>query len=112
MLSSISLQLPNWIVEDFRLQTHGICSHSDRRSTSFDAPVVRRSEQGSEVDAVLKEIGPFRNRGSFAGAIVIHDHNGPRRVRREIFSVAIATIQPESRRPPILSIGDPIGDRG
>nr|CDJ85718.1 unnamed protein product [Haemonchus contortus] len=150
----------------------------EERSTWFDASVVRRSEQGSEVDtfetgsfsssnifdyywsctldrqevsstdtgyiyvwrseqgskvgtfpselalplpqkcspvfpcSCVIEIGPFYNRGLFARAIVIHDHNGPRRVRREIFSVAIATIQPGSRRPPILSIGDPIGDRG
>nr|CDJ89661.1 unnamed protein product [Haemonchus contortus] len=85
---------------------------------------MRRSEQGSKVGTfsigtgspssleMLSEIGPLYNRGLFARAIAIHDHNGPRRVRREIFSVAIATIQPGSRRPPILSIGDPIGDRG
>nr|CDJ83513.1 unnamed protein product [Haemonchus contortus] len=42
---------------------------------------------------------------------MIHNHEGPRLVRRKIVSVAIATVQPGSRQPPILSIGDPIRDQ-
>nr|CDJ91162.1 unnamed protein product [Haemonchus contortus] len=53
-------ELYYWIVEDFRPQSHGdVCVGLRGGTTSFGSCVVRRSEQGSEVDTASIGTGPI-----------------------------------------------------
>ncbi|VDO51580.1 unnamed protein product [Haemonchus placei] len=106
-----------------------MCESSEKGSTSFDGRVVRRSDRGSEVDTVsinagwltlflqetlqyllvfvlttsLKKAAHIWLEGPFARVVVIHNHEGPRLVRRKILSIGMAR---NNRSSHIIRISD------